>query len=442
MTQEETGMKKRLLAALLAAAVMLAGCGSIFLKPQKTIEVVTGAEEGGLAVTLNTVSMFGETDANTVVYHELIELFMKENPSITVKDKSTTADNEWKANVAADFAVGNEPDVLQFFTDAQADPLIRTNKLVSLEEIRAAYPEYAADILPEALKNVTNTDGVMRAVPTTGFLEVMFCNKDLFESYGIELPVDWESFKNAVVEFRAHGVTPVAVSLNSVPHYWIEALILYSAGLESYQSIPKEAPEEWVQGLELFEVLRNMGAFPSATDTMDNDYALEMFRNKEAAMMFEGTWQIGRIRDTNNTVAVAFPGVPGQRAQAGALTSGFTSGFYITRTAWENPIKRDAAVKFVMAHTSREAILKYWEASNKVCKIAIPVESEGELTPLALSVLECEKAAGENWAKPVDSRMDQAAYDVIVKGIVDISTGSAEARDILNRALQIQASKE
>lgn len=433
---------KPLITVLLVAVMVLYGCGSISQKPENMLEVVTGIGEEGQAVILNTVSMFGETDANTVVYQAITEQFTKDNPHITVRDQSTTADNEWKANVVADFAVGNEPDVLQFFTDAQANQLIKTDKLVSIAEIRETYPEYAKNILPEALENVQNTDGVMRAVPTTGFLEVMFCNKDLFEQYGAPLPEDWESFEEAVRVFRAHGVIPVAVSLNSIPHYWIEALILYSAGLESYQSVPKKAPKEWVEGLELFQTLRDMGTFPSRTDTMDNDYAIELFRNKEAAMMFEGTWQTGRISDTNNTVAVPFPGVPNQKVAAGAMTTGFTSGFYITRTAWNNSAKRDAAVKFVMAHTSREAILQYWEASDRVCKTAVPIEHEGELTPLAMSVLECEKKIGDNGAKPIDSRLSQAAFDTIVKGIVDISTGNADAEEILDKALQIQNSEK
>lgn len=434
--------KRRLTFVLLAAVTSIYGCGSMSLKPEKTIEVVTGMDGDGLAVTLNTVSMFGETDANTVVYKEIINEFMKDNPNVTIRDKSTTADNEWKASVAADFVVGNEPDVLQFFTDAQANQLIRANKLVSFEEIREVYPEYAQDILPEAMEHMRNTDGVLRAVPTTGFIEVLFCNKDLFDKYDVELPADWDSFKNAIVTFRAHGITPVAVSLNSVPHYWIEALTLYSAGLESYQSVPAEAPEEWVEGLRLFKTLRDMGAFPGMTDTIDNDFALEMFRGKEAAMMFEGTWQTGRITDTDNTVAVAFPGVPNQRAEAGSLSVGFTSGFYITRTAWEDPIKREWAVKFVMAHTSKEAIRRYWEASDRVCKTAVTLGYEGELTPLAKSVLECEKAAGNHYAKPIDSRLDPTAYDMIVKSIVDISTGSADAEEVLTRALRIHASKE
>ncbi|NLL79244.1 MAG: extracellular solute-binding protein [Clostridiales bacterium] len=447
-------MKKKLLSALLATAMtatLLAGCGS---KPAETTapdaastEAATEAGEDtaaaptGEAVTLKTVSMFGGTDPNASVYEEIIAKFQEENPNVTVEDSSAVADNECKASVVADFSVGNEPDVLQFFTDAQATNLVATDKLVSIEEIRAEYPDYAKDTLETALAGVTNTDGVQRAVPTTGFSEVLYCNKDLFDQYGLELPTDWDSLTTAVTTFKENGIIPIAVSLNNIPHYWIEACILYSAGLDSYQSLPETAPAEWVAGLETFKTLRDMGAFPEDTDTVDNDYVGELFKSKQAAMQLDGTWYAGGIEDKENTVAVAFPGVANQKAEAGTITSGFSSGFYITRKAWDDPAKRDAAVKFVMAQTSKEAVSAYWAKGGFVNKCATEVSTTETLTPLAQSIADVNAAAGNNFAGPIDSRMDAEAFTNIVNSICDISTGSASAEDVLNDALALSASR-
>ena len=46
--------------------------------------------------------------------------------------------------------------------------------LVSIEDIRAEYPDYAADTLDSALQAAANTDGVERAVPTTGYWEGLY----------------------------------------------------------------------------------------------------------------------------------------------------------------------------------------------------------------------------------------------------------------------------
>ena len=92
-------------------------------------------------VTLTTVSMFGGTDANAGNYQAINEQFMLDNSYITIEDDSQSSDQDWKTKIAADFAVGNEPDVIQYFTDANASDVLAANKFVSIDEIKAVYPE-------------------------------------------------------------------------------------------------------------------------------------------------------------------------------------------------------------------------------------------------------------------------------------------------------------
>ena len=173
-------MKKKVLSVLLVGAMtasLFAGCGS---DADKTADAAGGNAAGTEAgethnpVTLKTVSMFGGTDPNAEVYQAINNELMEQYDYITIEDNSQSSDEEWKAAVNADFSVGNEPDVIQFFTDATADTIVATDKLVSIDEIRAEYPEYAADTLDSALAAAANTDGVSRAVPTTGYWEGLY----------------------------------------------------------------------------------------------------------------------------------------------------------------------------------------------------------------------------------------------------------------------------
>lgn len=445
-------MKKKVLSVLLIGtmtASMLAGCGNDSNETTGTGDGAGNAagtaestEAGGATaeeaknpVTLKTVSMFGGTDPNKETYEAINAELMEEYDYITIEDNSQTSDEEWKAAVNADFSVGNEPDVIQFFTDATADSIIATDKLVSIEEIRAEYPEYAADTLDSALAAAANTDGVQRAVPTTGYWEGLYCNKDLFDQYGLELPTDWESMETAITTFKENGIIPIACSLNNVPHYWIEFLMLYSAGVDEYTSVPETAPEGWVKGLEMFQTLREMGAFPEDTDTVDDAYIGQLFRDKKAAMQLDGSWYAGNIEDTENTVVIAFPGVPDQKAEAGSLVGGISSGFYITKKAWEDPDKRDAAVKFVMAHTCQAGVQRYWEATGAVSQAAVEVTPVDGATPFAQSIAEYTSNASAIVA-PTDSRIGDA-YKTLVAEIVKVSTGSMTAEDAINEALAL-----
>ncbi len=450
-------MKKRILSVVLSMAMVmsiLAGCGATKAEVATTeateataTEEAPEAEEAETAevateekapVTLKTVSMFGGTDPNAPIYEEINKNFMAENAYITVEDNSQVSDEEWKATVAADFSVGNEPDVLQFFTDATANTIIATDKFVTMDEIKAEYPEYAKDTLDAAMAAVTNTDGVSRAVPTTGYWEGLYCNKDLFDQYGLELPTDWASLTEAISVFNENDIIPIACSLNNVPHYWIEFLMLYAAGEEGYKTVPETAPQDWVTGLNTFKTLRDLGAFPEDTDTVDDAYVGQLFKDKKAAMQLDGSWYLGGVTETDNTVVIPFPGIENQKAATGALVGGMSSGFYITKKAWEDPDKRDAAVKFVMAHTNKESVQKYWNGNGQAACAVDPIDG---MSPLALSGLDYSSKA-TSISAPTDSRIDPEAYKVIVAGIVKVSTGELSAEDLLNEALKINTARK
>jgi raffinose/stachyose/melibiose transport system substrate-binding protein len=407
---------------------------------------LTGEAVGGTAsqisespvqnpVTIATASMYGGTDANAGKYQAINEQFMTDYPYITIEDDSQSSDQDWKTKIAADFAVGNEPDVIQYFTDSNASDVLAAGKFVTIAEIKEVYPEYAADILDTALEFAANPDGVQRAVPTTGYWEGLFCNKDLFDKYRLELPTDWDKLMKAIETFQANGIIPISISLNNVPHYWIEFLMLSAAGHEAYKIIPETAPDDWCSGLEMIRTLRDMGAFPEDADTIDNDYAGELFKRKKAAMQMDGSWFAGGIPDQKNTVVIAPPAIPGSKALPGSMVGGISSGFYITRKAWEDPDKRDAVVKFVMAHTNEKSIAVYWGGNGQP---AAKVEPPLELTPLGISGLGYANSATST-TSPTDSRITQEAYNTLVAGIVDVSTGEKSARDLLNEVLEINA---
>jgi raffinose/stachyose/melibiose transport system substrate-binding protein len=430
-----TGKITSLLLVFVLILLQLTACSRNNASEYSEDEAVAMSEEVMNPVTLTTVSMFGGTDANAGNYQTINAKFMEDYPYITIEDDSQSADQDWKSKIAADFAVGNEPDVIQYFTDANANDVLAARKFVTIEEIKAVYPDYAKDTLETALAAAANPDGVQRAVPTTGFWEGLFCNKDLFDRYHLALPTDWDKLVKAIETFRLKGVIPIAVSLNNVPHYWIEGLILSAAGPEGYKTVPRTAPEDWCRGLEMFRVLRDMGAFPVDTDTIDNDYAGELFKNKEAAMQLEGSWFVGGIPDQEKTVVVPFPVIPGGKAQRGSMVGGVSSGFYITKKAWEDPDKRDAAVKFVMAHTNSEAVTMYWGGNGQAAAKVSPL---ADITPLELSGLEYSSVA-TCISAPTDSRISPEAYNTLVAGIIDISTGKVTAEELLNEVLELNA---
>ena len=140
-------MKK--IIALALAIIMclgLAACGSgSSSETQATAapaaaETKAPAEAAKASVTLNVVTSYGGDDGNRKNFENAVKAY-EESTGNKVNDGSATSNEEWKAKVLTDFETGSEPDVLFFFTNADADPFIDAGKVVSIEEIRESYPE-------------------------------------------------------------------------------------------------------------------------------------------------------------------------------------------------------------------------------------------------------------------------------------------------------------
>jgi raffinose/stachyose/melibiose transport system substrate-binding protein len=423
-------MKKSLGFALVIALIAswMAGCGS------PAAPAATKAPGEPRKVTIRTVSMFGGTDPSAAAYQQLIKDFQAQYPYITVTDESATADETWKARVTTDFSSDNDPDVVFYFTGADAQQLIGHGKVVDLGTIKSAYPDYAKDITDSAMSFMKEADGKTYAVPVRGFWEGLFCNKDLFDKYNLPLPTTWNNLLGAVNTFSAHGITPVSVSFSDVPHYWIENLILSEGGIGDHRINPKGSyPASWATALGYFKTLYDMGAFPPDVNATTNDITGNLFKEKKAAMQLDGSWFLGGIPDQGNTVVLPFPVTPGGKKDVTDIIAGFSSGFYISTKAWYDPDKRDAAARFVMFMTSTDAIARLTKDTGAAAAVVPP---SPDLTSLQKSGLEIINNAKDE-DMPIDSRMSKEAWTYLISQIGPIASGKAQPADVLAQAVAL-----
>ena len=302
-------------------------------------------------VTLRTVSCFAGEDAAAIAYVELLKAY-EEQTGDTVEDASATSDESWKARVLSDFAVGNEPDVLFFFAcSADSAPILR--RTVPIAEINAAYPELRlaeSEVLREP-------DGEIYAIPARPYYEGLFVNTDLFERYRLPLPDTWAHLEEAVAGFRAAGIVPIAVSLSDIPHYLAECAVLSCATPEEYAARParfEDVPQSWLDGMARIRRLYELGAFPEDVLNTSEDAASQLFRDKRAAMQFDGSWFANTLPESAMDTTAVLPVPSGGRAVIG----GVSMGFYLTRRAWDDPTRRDAAVGLLAWLTAPEHVAR------------------------------------------------------------------------------------
>ena len=319
-------MTKRRLRVLLIAGFLASCCLSGFA--------------GG--VTLKTSSIFSGTDTAGEIYVNLLKTWQEATGNI-VRDTSSTSDTGWKTGVLNDFAAGNEADVLFYFAKTGDSALI-LSRVVPIHEINQAYPGLD---LPEN-NAIAESDGVVYAIPIRPFWAALFCNVDLFEANQIELPTTWEKLETAIHRFNERGIMPIAVSLSDMPHYLAEFCILSAGSPEDHRARPEKGervPDSWVEGMRLIRKLSELNAFPSNVNATTHDAVSQMFLEKRAAMQIEGSWFANGIRPENmdTTVVIPFPSYS-EESDPTVVMGGISMGFYLSRAAWEDPQKRDAAV--------------------------------------------------------------------------------------------------
>ena len=317
-------------------------------------------------VTLNVVTSYGGDDGNRSNFEAAVAEY-KTLTGNKVNDGSATSNEEWKARVLTDFETGSEPDVLFFFTNADAEPFVSAGKVVSIDEIRAEYPDYATNMKDSML--AVASDGKNYAVPSYGYWENMFVNKSVLDACGIEVPgpdYTWDQFLNDCQTILDNGYTPIACSLVEVPHYWFEFVVMNNGTLENQLDVPASmddaAAAKWVAGLADLKDLYERGFFPKNTLTATDAETVAMFGEGEAAFLIDGSWKVGYFvsnhEDTLEDYVVSYVPAKGDRKASEAI-GGISMGYFITTKAWEDPAKREAAVEFVSYLTSDDVLSKF-----------------------------------------------------------------------------------
>lgn len=367
---------KKFLALLLAVLMVLslAACGQTATpNDSQTADEPKGSgtteQPASTPVTLNVVTSYGGDDGNRKNFEAAVKAY-EEATGNKINDGSATSNEEWKAKVLTDFETGSEPDVLFFFTNADAEPFITANKVVSIDEIRAEYPDYAANMKESMM--ATAADGKHYSVPSSGFWENMFVNKAVLEACGVAMPgpdYTWDQFLADCQTILDNGYTPIACSLFEVPHYWFEFAVMNNGTLANQLEVPTlnedgtlhddAVAQKWVAALSDLKELYDLDYFPKNTLTASDAETVAMFGDGEAAFLIDGSWKVGYFNENHGdeleNYSVSFVPGKGERKATEAI-GGISMGYFITRKAWDDPAKREAAVKFVETLTSDETL--------------------------------------------------------------------------------------
>ena len=359
--KEDLIMRKALALVLCGAmAVSMVGCGS------SSSGTKTSDETSKKSVKLSVTTTYAGEDTNAQNYKDAVVAWESKTGN-KVDDSSATSDETFKSRITTDFETGSEPDVLFFFNGVDSNQFVEQGKVVSVDEIRKEYPDYASNMKDDML-GASPVDGKNYSIPVNGFWEGMFVNKEVLKKAGVDVPTKdttWDEFLQMCEKIKKAGYTPIAASLLEIPHYWFEYSIYNFDSPTTHNTVPAKvddaAGKAWVSGLEDIKTLYEKGYFPANTLTAKDDETFQLFTNDKAAFLCDGSWKVGGIesavKDPENYTVTYVPG-KGDRKSTDII-GGISMGYYITKKAWDDPEKRAAAVDFVEYMTSDEMVSKF-----------------------------------------------------------------------------------
>ena len=403
------------------------------------LSLVSVAAFADKAVTLNVVTSYGGDDGNRKNFENAVKAY-EESTGNKVNDGSATSNEEWKAKVLTDFETGSEPDVLFYFTNADAEPFISAGKVVSLEEIRAEYPDYAGNMKDSMM--AVAADGKQYAVPSSGYWENMFVNKKVLEDCGVAVPgpdYTWDQFLADCETIKEAGYTPIACSLVEVPHYWFEFTVMNNGTVENHLDVPAAADDaaaaKWAAGLNDIKALYEAGYFPANTLTASDAETVELFNSGEAAYLIDGSWKVGYFTENAedlNDFAIAYVPGKGERSASEAI-GGISMGYFITTKAWNDPDKREAAVEFVSQLTSDEILSTF--VTTEVTALVNGAKPDG-LNPLQQSAADANANITAIAGAVQDSLTAEARGDLFAN-VQNVVTGKMSAEDAVASAIAL-----
>jgi multiple sugar transport system substrate-binding protein len=318
----------------------------------------TGASQG--QVTITYWQYFFQSKVTLV--DQLIQQFQAQNPGIRVVHENFPYD-AYNQKVASAVPAGQGPDVINLFY-GWVPLYVDSGYLQPLPTDAFPVAEVEREFVP-MLRN-SRFDGKYWALPTAVRSLALFYNDDLLARAGVaRAPVTWEEFVTAAerttvrdasgrITTEGFGISPAGQD-----HHLIREVLFRQWGAAPYSSDGRRVTYATPQGAEALKFYTDLitrqrvgviDFFPGANGYRD------AFMSSRAAMIFDGSFAIGAIRNgTRATWGVA----PLPRRTVGGEPSNFGSYWVHGLTVRATGPKRDAAIKWLKFLTS-EAVQRLW----------------------------------------------------------------------------------
>ncbi|WP_343229036.1 ABC transporter substrate-binding protein [Rhizobium setariae] len=367
--------------------------------------------------------------------------FAKKHPDIKL-DVVAAEQSSYKTKLNTAMASGNPPDVFYTLPGGFLNAFVKGGQMYALDQ-DLAKDGWGNSFLESAIAQTTK-DGHAYAVPVDVDSVVFWYNKALFAEKGWTAPATYDEMLALADKIKADGIVPFSLgNKDSWPAtFWFQYLEMRLKGSGVIASFVNQDANATLgtEGAKAFEMVAELAKkdyFPTGFNGMSDQEANMLFLNGQAAMLLNGTWQIGASADAPEGFELgffAFPTVKDGAGDQSDVLAGVAASFGVSEKA-ANKVDAVTLLKFL---SSTEVMTKYVELRKTMVTVK-GATTEAAAGPVLYGISNDLMNKAGHLDSFYDTAMPPAATNIYyssLQGVLDGSVKPADAAARLEEALK------
>jgi len=407
---------------LLISIMLLTSCSLT----GKTNDVIDNPQPIKLTIMHNWIVQ----DGKALAMRTILEDFRATYPNIIIEEEGLSTDG-LKSRLRTLAAADEMPDLFVMWPDAMTKDFVKAGHLQPIDDFLANKPEWKNNFLPGAFDGYTVNNQIYTVPMNLAPTSFIYYNRAIFDQYQVKVPTTWLELLNAIEIFNRNNMIPIALGNKST---WVVQSTIFSTladritGSDWFNRVRNQdgasfTDPEFIQALEVLQNLKEVGAFQSGYNSIDENEMMQLYLNGKSAMVINGGWAVSSI--VNNATAdvlehthvMILPPIEGGKGVA-LSTSGVVGtglGVNINLTGE----RKEAAMKLFYALSGPEGQQATLD-SNTLISYKISLD-ESKLSPLFIELNELVQSI--NISSVYDSSLNSETADVLNNGLQEILLG-------------------
>jgi raffinose/stachyose/melibiose transport system substrate-binding protein len=392
----------------------------------------------------NTESTSGEETVELRFFHrwpnqpkkqyfdKAVKEFEKANPTIKIKTEAVLNDS-YKEKIRVVLGSSNPPDVFFSWSGEFGFNFVRQGQSLDVTNFINDDTDWSGQIVESQFKPFT-LDGKVYGVPWSTDGKAFFYNKKIFNDLNLEIPKTWSELILASKKIKDAGLTPIGFGSKApwtISHYIgsLNQLMVPQDVIDN--DYDRNNPEGdfshpgYIKALEKFMELEPY--FNKGVNSVDHEYARELFKGGKAAIGFFQLAEIGLIEPTLKEDLGVFniPGIEGGEGNPNSIT-GAPEGIMISSKT-KHP---EEAMKFIKFLTSKEKGIEQLKEVQEYSAVKDTTNNDNasSLQQEAINLI----VNAEQTYLWFDTAVDVTIVDAYMNGVQLMLDGKKTAEDVMD----------